>query len=52
MNTPKSETVKMRLSEIRERCRELLEDPEDPPELRLEEADEADEGSDPYNRGK
>jgi hypothetical protein len=52
MNTPKSETVKMRLAEIRERCRELLEDPEAPPELRLEEADESDEGSDPYNHGK
>jgi len=52
MNTPKSETVKMRLSEIRERCRELLEDPEAPPELRLEEADDSAEGSEPYNRSK
>jgi hypothetical protein len=52
MNTPKSETVKMRLSEIRERCRELLEAPEAPPELRLQETDESATGSDPYNHSQ
>jgi len=52
MNTPKSETVRLKLSDIRERCKELLDDPDAPPELRLEDADEAEKGSDPYNRGR
>ncbi|HWM28801.1 MAG TPA: hypothetical protein VNQ14_10105 [Woeseiaceae bacterium] len=53
MNTPKSETVKMKLSEIRERYRDLMPEPgTEPTELKLVDADEPDEGCDPYNRGK
>lgn len=47
MNIPKSQTVRMRISDIRDRCRELLEDPELPPSLRLEDADEQEKGSGP-----
>jgi hypothetical protein len=47
MNIPKSQTVRMRISDIRNRCRELLEDPEFPPSLRLEDADEQEKGSGP-----
>ena len=53
MNTPKSETVRMKLSEIRERCRELMPEPgTEPTELKLVDSDKPDEGCDPYNRGK
>ena len=53
MNTPKSETVKMKLSEIRERCRDLMAEPAaEPAELKLVDSDEPDAGCDPYNRGK
>ena len=50
MNTPKSDTVRMKLPEVRERCRELLEEQETPPELELEDTDNPDKGNDPYNR--
>ena len=53
MNTPKSETVKMKLSEIRERCKDLMPEPgAERPELKLVDSDEPDEGCDPYNRGR
>ena len=50
MNTPKSDTVRAALSEIRERCRELLDEQEATSELELEDTDDPDRGSDPYNR--
>jgi hypothetical protein len=50
MNTPKSETVRLKLSELRERCRELLQEPETPAELSLLDTDEPGKGCDPYNR--
>ena len=51
MNTPpESETVRLKISEIRERCRKLLEEQETSLELRLEDADEPGRGNDPYNR--
>ena len=50
MNTPKSDTVRMKLSEIRERCRELLEEQEATSEPDLEDTEDPDMGSDPYNR--
>jgi hypothetical protein len=50
MNTHKSETLRMKLSEIRERCRELLEEQEAAPELELEDTDDPDREHDPYNR--
>jgi hypothetical protein len=42
----------MKLSEIRERCRELLEEQEAMTELELEDTDKPDQGNDPYNRSK
>ncbi|MEX2125781.1 MAG: hypothetical protein WD795_17970 [Woeseia sp.] len=52
MNTPKSETVRMSLSEIRERCRDLMQEAEPTPELKLADADNPEQGCDPYNRSK
>jgi hypothetical protein len=49
MNTPKSDTVRMKLPEILEHCRELLEEQEAVPELELECTDKPDQGNDPYN---
>lgn len=52
MNTPKSDTVRMKLSEIRERCRELLDEQEASLELEPECTENPDRGNDPYNRLK
>jgi hypothetical protein len=50
MNTPQSDTVRTALSELRERCRELLDEPEATSGLELEDTDDPDRGSDPCNR--
>jgi len=50
MNTPQSDTVRTALAEIRERCRELLDEPEATSELELEDTDDPNRGSGPYHR--
>ncbi len=50
MDTPLSRSyVSLKLSEIRKRCEELMEEPEGLTELRLEEAETATDNGDPYN---
>jgi len=50
MNTPLSDTVTLKLLEIQERCRDIIEAPETLSELKLvEDTDEPAKGSDPYN---
>lgn len=48
MNTPKSDTVRIKLSAIREHCRELLEEQDAPSDAELESPDDiADEEMEP-----
>lgn len=53
MDTPLSQTnVSLGLEEIKRRCEELNQQPQDFLELKLEDADSELNGSDPYNRGR
>jgi hypothetical protein len=51
MNTPLSQSsVSLKLEEIQRRCEELNEAPQELLELKLEDPEFQQDGSDPYNR--